>query len=44
MVFKNREVDGNAWIVYHASNTDAPETDHLRFGSGSGSNATTDKC
>ena len=42
MVFKNREVDGNAWIVYHASNTDAPETDHLRFGSGSGSNATTD--
>ena len=42
MVFKNREVDGNAWIVYHSENTTAPETDHLRLGSGSGSNTTAD--
>ena len=29
MIFKNRAVDGNGWIVYHAGNTAAPETDFL---------------
>ena len=30
-VFKNRNVDGNDWIVYHGANTSAPETDFLRL-------------
>ena len=31
MIFKNREVNGNAWIVYHGANTAEPETDFLQL-------------
>lgn len=34
MIFKNREVNGNAPIVYHSANTAAPATDHLALNSG----------
>ncbi len=39
IIVKNRDLDNRSWIIYHSSNTSAPETDFLRLES---TNATVD--